>query len=271
MQAVKGQRKYATRFDFLPVGCGMKKYFALIMLALLLTGCGDDRFPDYHYKITIFARGKTFSSVRAVEQEEVSSIQDSSGRTVHTKLKGEAVILDLPGGQTVFALLSGEDSPQQAKYIAGAALMPMIRTVDNGPRYNDPANNPGSTMEGNAEDEQAMVKIAGPHDLPRVRTMNALGRPYAKPVSLWPIFVSFGDPQNPKSVRKISPNAIGVDRITIEITDDDVTTGIEKRLGWLTLYSHENRSLSGDGGNVVSTNDVRDNLATGAFTQGNGW
>ena len=246
----------------------MKPVLTLLSAALLLAGCGDDRFPDYHYKITIYAGGKSYSSVRGVEQEEVSSIQDSSGRTIHTKLQGQAVILDLPGGQTAYALLSGKDSPQQAQYIAGAALMPMIRKHEKYPRYDDLSSEPGDTMDENAEDEQAMVKVVGPRDLPRVRTVNALGRPYAKPVPLWPMFVTFGDPKDPKTVREVSPDSIDVDRITIEITDEDVTAGIVGRLGWLELYSRENRSLSGEGGNVVSTNDIRDNLASGAFLQG---
>lgn len=139
--------------------------------------------------------------------------------------------MDLPGGQTVYALLSGKDSPQQAQYIAGAALMPLVRQQEKGLADDDLPSNPGATMDENAADEQAMVKLIGPRDLPRVRTVNALGRPYAKPVPLWPMFVTFGDPKDPKSVREVSPGSIGVDRITIEITDEDVTTGIEGRLG----------------------------------------
>ena len=81
-------------------------------LLLALGGCGD-KFPDYHYKMTIYARGKAFSSVRAVEQEEVSSIVDSSGRTVKTRVAGEAVILEL-GGRTYYALLSKLDDPDFA-------------------------------------------------------------------------------------------------------------------------------------------------------------
>lgn len=44
------------------------------------------------------------------------------------------------------------------------------------------------------------------------------------------MFVTFDDPSDPKTVREVSPESIGVSRITIEITDEDVTTGIEERL-----------------------------------------
>ena len=47
------------------------------------------------------------------------------------------------------------------------------------------------------------------------------------------MLVTFGDINDPKSVERIDPAAIGVRRIIVEVTDEPVTTGIEKRLGWL--------------------------------------
>ena len=46
----------------------------------------------------------------------------------------------------------------------------------------------------------------------------------------WPMFVTFGDPDDPKTVREVSASELGVRNITIEITDEDVTEGIEERL-----------------------------------------
>ena len=46
----------------------------------------------------------------------------------------------------------------------------------------------------------------------------------------WPMMVRFRDINDPKSVEKVDPEAIGVKRILLETTNDDVTTGIEKRL-----------------------------------------
>ena len=53
------------------------------------------------------------------------------------------------------------------------------------------------------------------------------------PRAEWPIMVRFRDLGDPKSVEKVDPNAIGVKRIGLETTTDPMTTGIEKRLGWL--------------------------------------
>ena len=49
----------------------------------------------------------------------------------------------------------------------------------------------------------------------------------------WPLMVRFGDISDPKTVEQVDPDTIGVKRILLETTRDDVTTGIEKRLGWL--------------------------------------
>jgi hypothetical protein len=58
------------------------------------------------------------------------------------------------------------------------------------------------------------------------------------------MMVRFRDLNDPKSVERVDPEAAGVKRIIVETTGDDVTTGIEKRLGWL--------GKEGPRGNVVS-------------------
>jgi hypothetical protein len=49
----------------------------------------------------------------------------------------------------------------------------------------------------------------------------------------WPMILRFRDINDPKSVEQVDPEAIGVKRIMLETTGDEVTVGIEKRLGWL--------------------------------------
>ncbi len=50
----------------------------------------------------------------------------------------------------------------------------------------------------------------------------------------WPMMVRFRDLRDPLSVEPVDPDTIGVQRIRLETTHDPVTTGIEKRLTWLT-------------------------------------
>ncbi len=106
------------------------RYLIISIVALvgffIMFSSGDDRFPDYRYKMTIYVSTpegeKAFSSVREVTQKEVSSITDSSGRRVDTKVTGEAVIVDLPGRSPIFALLSRPDNADYGKWAAGPAL-----------------------------------------------------------------------------------------------------------------------------------------------------
>ena len=199
-----------------------------------LGGCGDP-FPDYNYKMTIHAGGKSFSSVRHVEQEEVSSLADSSGRTLKSRLTGEAVILDL-NGRTYYALLSKPDNAEYATYIAGTALMPHVpkegtksevqEAVDEYREEKRRASNPNYYLDDMADRSRAMIEVKGARDLPRTYPP----RRNQPTRDAWPMFVTFGDASDPKTVRAVTPEEIGVDRITIEITDEEVTTGIEKRL-----------------------------------------
>ncbi len=58
------------------------------------------------------------------------------------------------------------------------------------------------------------------------------------------MLVTFGDLDDPTSVEEVDPDDLGATfgegnslrRITVQITDDPVTTGIEKRLEWLSEY-----------------------------------
>ena len=63
-------------------------------------------------------------------------------------------------------------------------------------------------------------------------------------VSAYPMLVTFGDLSDPTSVANVDPEhlaatfgeGVRLKRITVELTDDAVTTAIEERLGWLSEY-----------------------------------
>ncbi len=90
-------------------------------------------------------------------------------------------------------------------------------------------------MDVRAREAQATVKVEGAHELPRTRP-SPMPKQNPKPVQLWPFCVKFGDIDDAKTVKEVNPSSLGVRRITIEITDEDVTTGIEEKL----LYGRGN-------------------------------
>src|SRR3546814_16577189 len=89
--------------------------------------------------------------------------------------------------------------------------------------------------------QRAMVKIAGPVDLPRTRP-NPFPGGNPRELGAWTQFVTFDDPRNPRTVREVSHDTVGVSRITIEITGDDKRAGIEGNLPWNPNYSDKNGS-----------------------------
>ncbi|KLE31987.1 hypothetical protein AAW01_11190 [Aurantiacibacter gangjinensis] len=210
----------------------------MALLGLSLASCGDS-FPDYHYKMTIYVDGQEYSSVRAVDQDEVTSIVDSTGSRVETSMRGEAVIIDHPNGRTYYALLSKPGSPQYGAFAAELALMPLVTRAQRSQTDNWMGANQSGDLDLRAQDHQAMVAIEGPQELRRAIPVDELRRHSGSgdpDFPAWPMFVTFSDPSDPRTVREVTPESLGVERITIEITDEDVTTGIEERLAWLDTH-----------------------------------
>src|SRR3546814_18062753 len=75
--------------------------------------------------MTVYVGDKPFSSVRAVLQEQVYSVADSSGQAVKRSLKGEAVIIEA-NSRTYYALLGKPDEPEYGQKVANYALLPLV-------------------------------------------------------------------------------------------------------------------------------------------------
>lgn len=203
----------------------------IIIAALSLSACGD-RFPDYRYRMIVYvdtADGeKAFSSVRQVREREHFSIVDSNGKTVTSRLCGKALRLE-KDGRTYFASLTKPDDIDYASVIAAAAIIPVIKAQfkagnRSGPDYSGPRN-----IDEWSKQSQKIVKVEGSHPLPRYLPARQ-GRPAR---DLWPMFVTFDTPSNSATVREVSPEAIGVRRIEIAITDEPVTEGAINDLPWV--------------------------------------
>ncbi len=77
----------------------------------------------------------------------------------------------------------------------------------------------------------------------RYRNLRALSGSVDLPASKLPVLVRFRDINDPKSVERVDPanlaasfgDGVKLIKATIEITNDPVTMGIEKRLGWLDM------------------------------------
>ena len=137
------------------------------------------------------------------------------------RFRGEAVAIDLPGGRTLFAL------------VKDMAVLPErhFREFNVGTGSDRVANVRAIAKEVGATRTLACAMLP----------VNAKGDELFNPKYDCPLLVTFRDIRDPKSVERVDPASLdksfgaGVTlrRITVAVTDDPVTTGIEKRLGWL--------------------------------------
>ena len=197
--------------------------------AVLLPACSaaeDDPTPDYRYRLTVEVDTpeglRSGSSVIEVETRvnSANSIPNPDGLT--RRARGEAVAVELPDGQVLFALLRSEDNVDWAKSI----------TFTLAPEGSGESGDPFQERFDN------MLAMGGAIELPE--TLGDYNRNLTR-TSGRPMLVTFRDPADPTSVERVDPDdlaasfgeGVSLKRITVEMTDDPVTRGIEERLGWL--------------------------------------
>ncbi|MGB3806614.1 MAG: hypothetical protein WA936_05395 [Erythrobacter sp.] len=194
----------------------------LMGIALLaLSGC-DDATPDYRYRLTVEVETpeglRSGSGVIEVEQDLGRPGMNPAGSQIYRSVRGEAVAVDLPNGRTLFALLRSESDIEWAETIVAYVAPPVEKSEDEEPRFDH------------------MLALEGAVEIPRTFPAYA----WIEERSAYPMLVTFGDIDEPTSVEQVNPDDLtaafgegyALERITVEITDDWVTTGIEGRLGW---------------------------------------
>jgi hypothetical protein len=197
------------------------------------------------YRLTLEADvdGKlvTGSAVIQVTQYDTTAVFRNIGGA-GTEVTGEAVVLDLGNRGAVFALLRGPKSGLPSEGTPGALLF------------------------------KAYADAFGAESAPLAR-MKILQRERPRrdiPLSLIPMLVRFRNLNDPKSVEQVDPanlagafgSGVSLRKVTIEITDDRATDGIETKLPWLSTINtqldgnrlHTGKTLAND---LNSTDLVR--------------
>ena len=210
---------------------------AIVLPALSACGSTD----TFRYKMTVEVETpegvKTGYAVREIVQHRPPNIPMLGEDRGSTSVIGEAVAVDIAPGKTLFALLTGRDG-----YVdyAGSGVAAIFRVM-------------GAARPGIA-----------PHELwPMVPVID---RPHTDPM---PMLVTFGDMADPTTIARVDPDdlaatfgeGVTLRRITVQQTDDPVTTGVEERLGWLGEY----RNISFAGNRYSIDSSLQDTLRAGAF------
>lgn len=222
------------------------------LCALLVAGC--DLIPvSYRYRLTVeidTPQGlRSGSSVIEVTTSDGLGIPGPEAASAQNKVRGQAVIIHgLPGGP-LFALLSRPGDADYAAMLAPRVIEPRL-----------PGFDPSLSLR------KRMLKLAHAQGVFEVPPR------YDSRIITWPYLVRFRDIHDPKSVEAVEPDdlaasfgeGVKLHRITIQITDDPVTTGIEKRLGWLA-------DIHGplDGQKIMFPNaDLSNQITSGDFRRG---
>jgi hypothetical protein len=218
---------------------------AALALPVVVLGCTSSH-PRYRYKMVVEVNTpqglRLGESVREVRF--YARVNGGDGASV----KGEAIAIDLPGGHTLFVLLSGANG--DVDYGAWIADWALKRDLS-----------PGGANAGYKPGRFAEIYPTWPRTIsPIIHTKG-------------PQLVHFGDIRDPKSVAAVDPAhldaafgpGVTLKRITVQVTDEPVTTGIEKRLGWLGAYPEPRLDSDYKG----STNpNVAQQLSHGDFRRG---
>ncbi len=177
--------------------------------------------PTYSYRLTATVetpegerQGHSVIAVWWRGANKIFGSQASAGFTV----RGEAVAVDLPNGQTMFVVLGTPDFQDWAAYQHDNVSV--------------------SVAEG--EDmSHVWPRIAADRHVYPVARRTLIGTPLE--MNNYPMFVRFRNIADPRTVEEVNPDDLAASfgpgyrlkSLTVQMTDEPVTTGIEKRLPWL--------------------------------------
>ena len=214
---------------------------ALLVAALafvMLASCGmaGDRLPDYRYRLTVEVETpeglRSGSSVIEVKTAIAGKYTIPTPGVNSRRARGEAVAVDLGERGLIFALLRSETNSDWASGVmfGFAPDVPLIYGEDG--KFDASAHTRARFM--------AMLENRQVIELPE----KFRGSRYIEGGPAKPILVRFANIAEPTTVELVDPanlaasfgEGVKLRRITVQLTDDPVTTGIEKRLGWLGQY-----------------------------------
>lgn len=226
--------------------------FVLIAIPLGMWGLYKFNFPTYSWnqKLTVEVMtpsgpvtGSSVINVTWKTQPRLRIFGGALGRFF-----GEATVVDLGDGRYLFAVLRGAD-PNPSVSPSTIIFNELAKT------------NKGSTYEQMASDVYWR--------------RGAAAEPFELAPENYPLLVTFHDLGDPASVKEVKSDALtasfgsgfSLDRISIEVTDEDVTNGtVEKLLPWLKTLRKKRATLVPDPPRLLKDANVIQRLKPRAFS-----
>lgn len=182
-------------------------------MALTLSGCAE-LFPErYRFELTVevdtpqgLHSGSSVYEIWA--NNKTALLPEEASRD--WGVRGEAVAVDLPNGQTLFALLKTSAKHGDMAGLSMTALDPAFR--------NDIVESAARIASGKGVNRQAEV---APGDYPMLVTFRDL----ADPASVQAV--------NPADFASVFGPGYALRRITVQMTDENFAPSLQERLRWL--------------------------------------
>lgn len=222
--------KYSIRDPYFKVG-DMTTRRGLLLSSLsasavvALSGCGYNQV-SLRYRLTVEVdtpQGlKSGFSVIEIYGSENPSWVNPEGRGSRGSHKGEAVYVELPNGQNLFALLTTQQGqPDATQYPLYA--------------FEDKFLVPTKTW---SESIQIMKSWKG-QVVEMTSTQTSFGD--KETVRVLPKFVSFADIDNPRTIRRVKPfdfaavfgAGYNLRRVTVAVTDEPITRRLRELIPWV--------------------------------------
>lgn len=214
-----------------------------MVLMLLTASCGLlTKSVTLRYRITVAVdtpQGERTGS--SVWEASVSPSYAASTAIVHS-YRGEAVAVDLPGG-TLFALLRSD---------TGASDYPALLVDRWARQHADDTGQPFSN-DDRYLGWRALKKAGGAVQLPFASLSQPTG------ADGYPLLVRFRDIHDPASVERVDPAnlaasfgaGVRLKAITVEVTEENITNTIQKRLSWIDHLDRYRKTASNPFTNVL--------------------
>ncbi|MDM9646339.1 hypothetical protein [Rhizobium sp. S163] len=185
------------------------------LVALPLFGCADSEVAVVRYRViaTVNVDHKLVQASTVMEARYVRVKNSLSGAGGATRLYGEALIFDLPGGRSFFILPIEHLKTGELNQVWETAVLRSLGVKNS--------------VGGLSDDDLHVISQAS-------------GRLPFQYFGRLPAFVSFRDERQPKSIFEINPVALdktfwGVEfkSLEIETTNEPVSDRLRSRLPWL--------------------------------------
>ena len=236
--------------------------------AIGMMGCSvqGESLPTYRYRLTVEVETpeglKSGSSVIEVSTAVAGRSSIPTPGAVSHRVKGEAVTVDLGTRGLLFALLRSEGDSDWATNVV-YRLSPKVPSVYD-------ANGKFDNERDLEAQFAAMLKHREPIELPR--TFPPVGHLVDQPAR--PLLVRFRDITDPKMVEKVDPDnlaksfgdGVKLRRVTVQLSDEPVTSGIEKRFSWWNDYRDRHFDGTSASSEDLTTDKIMAHLSSGDFS-----